>query len=222
MRKRICTFISLAFLLFCGCAKRGAPPGGPPDIMPPKVIATMPADGDTLVPTDATITIQFDEPIRSDANTVLLYPPLDDISMRFGRRSVEIFHKTRLANSTTYTLILTPQFSDRHNNRIGKPFQMAFSTGQAIDTLQVSGYVLDGTLLMTAQDALVAAYSDSLMSTKPLRITFASSGGEFRMNNMPYKTVWLFAGTGMGTQTDWDRAAKIAVPAKATPLPATN
>lgn len=216
-------FTSLLIIgLLSGCAKRGAPPGGPADITPPRVISTIPADGDTLVPNDSKIIINFDEPVKSNQNTILIYPPIDDMSIRFSSKSVKIIHREPLKDSTTYSLILTPEFSDRHGNPIGKSFEAAFSTGRTLDTLILDGCVFDGELFSGVANATIAVYSDSIMSQPPMRITFSADNGTFNIKHLPYRKLWLFAGVGIGIPLEWERATKVAIPAAPTIMPKKN
>ncbi|RKZ27148.1 hypothetical protein DRQ29_03915, partial [bacterium] len=202
-----------------GCAKRGAPPGGPEDKSPPRIISSSPADGDTLVPNDSRIEIDFDEPVKSDETTVMIYPTMKDLFVRFHSKSLEIQHRTPLQENTTYTILLTPNFSDRHGNRIGKTVEIAFSTGSAIDTLELRGNIVDGELFLDIGGAAVAVYADSTMSEPPMRLTFSAEDGSFKIRHLPFKRVWVFAGIGIGNELQWGKAIKIAVPHNATLLP---
>lgn len=222
MRKFQLTLAVVSLVLLSGCAKRAAPPGGPPDETPPKVISTNPADGDTLVPTDSPITVQFNEPIKPNKNAVLLYPYVDGLRLKFGKKSLEIKHKERFVQDATYTLILTPAFSDRHGNKLGKVYEIAFSTGIEMDTLVVDGVVLDGELFTATSEAMIAVYADSLMPDSPLRVTFSAHNGHFRLKHLPQRSLWLFALAGSGSSFDWERADKVAIPTNATLLPQTK
>ena len=58
--------VALAALLavlaaLSGCAKKGPPSGGPPDLDPPRVIAALPESGAAGVPRDARLTVEFSE-----------------------------------------------------------------------------------------------------------------------------------------------------------------
>ena len=212
-------FILVFTILLSGCAKRSAPPGGPKDEISPKVLETVPADGELNIAIDSQIKLQFSEPVKSDARTVLLYPSLDDINVRFKKNTVEINHSQPFAENTTYSIILTPDFSDRHGNSIGKTTEIAFSTGPELDTLEISGTVIDVERFKPTSNALVAIYSDSLMSESPLRITYSSEKGNFSIKHLPARQMWLYAGTGVDTDIAPDSAEKIAIPSGGTALP---
>ncbi|MCD6418201.1 Ig-like domain-containing protein [bacterium] len=210
---------TISLIIFVGCAKRGAPPGGPEDKSPPQILSTIPTDGDTLVPLDTKIKVSFDEPIKSNENSVMIYPPIENSFVRFRKNYFELQHRTPLKKNTTYSLILTPIFSDRHGNRIGKTMEIAFSTGNKMDTSRVGGYVLDGETFSTADGVVVAAYSDSVMSSPPLKITFSAEDGSFIIRNLPHGKIWLFAGIGAGNEMNWRQAEKIAISDGAISLP---
>ncbi len=199
-------------LCFCGCARRGAPPGGPPDEKPPGIVSSTPESGDVLVPIDSPIEIVFDEPVKSDPRTVLIQPDDDIFRVKFKRKAVRIEHSEPLRENTTYSVILSPRFSDRHGNELGKAAEISFSTGEHIDTMVVFGYVIDGGKMEYASGAVVAAYSDSLMGQAPVRISYSSVDGAFRIGHLPAGRFWVFAGTGLDENFEWRAAEKVAVP----------
>ena len=215
-------FILIAFALFAGCAKRSSPPGGPKDESSPDVLQFIPGENAVEVPLDRTIILHFNEPIKTDPDAVVFHPLVEGMTKVFTRKSIEIRHTGKFAENKTYTLTLTPKFSDRHGNSLEKTHIFAFSTGEYIDSSKISGIVLDGSTLKPAEKVLIAAYGDSMRSDNPIRVGFSGTDGKFSMEYLPDDTIWLFAAAGIGSKFDWEQAEKIALPISAVKLPTSD
>lgn len=178
-------FYLLVFLLLVSCAKMGQPDGGWFDETPPKVIGASPADGAVNV-NQKKINIYFDEFIKLDnpSEKVVVSPPqLEQPEIKGAGRRIQISLVDSLKANTTYTI----DFSDAiSNNNEGNPmgnYTYSFSTGAAIDTMEVSGHVLESENLEPIKGILVGLYADhadSAFRTKPmLRVSRTDSRGRF-------------------------------------------
>ena len=99
-------FAGFALLLIAACASIGAPDGGIYDEIPPKVVASSPADRSTGV-TAHKMQIRFDEYIKlENANEkVIVSPPqLEPANIRADGKSVKITLYDSLKANTTYGL----------------------------------------------------------------------------------------------------------------------
>ena len=74
------------------CAKRGPPTGGPPDIEPPRLIASSPDSGAAGVARDAVMTLTFSEGMdpRSSSDAISIAPRIDIKQRRWSNRTVAI------------------------------------------------------------------------------------------------------------------------------------
>ena len=133
------------WLLTIGCARMGSPDGGWYDDTPPRVIAATPADKATNVKAKK-INIYFDEFIKlEDAqNKVIVSPPqLESPDIRAAGTRIVVELKDSLKENTTYTVDFSDAISDNNEgNPMGK-YTYSFSTGERIDTFEVSGYVIN-------------------------------------------------------------------------------
>ncbi|MCC6652188.1 MAG: Ig-like domain-containing protein, partial [Candidatus Eisenbacteria bacterium] len=66
-------------LAAAGCAKKGMPTGGPPDLDPPRILTVSPDSGAAAVPLDASIVLTFTEDMepRGTGSAVELAPPVE-------------------------------------------------------------------------------------------------------------------------------------------------
>ena len=174
-----------AFLLLASCAKMGQPDGGWYDETPPKVIGANPADGGVNVKAKK-VSIFFDEFIKLDNPTekVVVSPPqLETPEIKASGKKITISLVDSLKPNTTYTIDFSDAISDNNENNPMGNFTYSFSTGEVIDTMEVSGYVLEAENLEPIKGILVGLYSDqadSAFKTKPmLRVSRTDSRGRF-------------------------------------------
>ena len=192
-------YICCIALAMAGCARMGQPDGGWYDDDPPKVIGCTPADQATNV-TAKKITILFDEYIKlTDANNkVTVSPPqleVPDIKAT-GKKIVVELQDSLIAN-TTYTIDFSDAISDNNENNPMGSYTYSFSTGERIDTFEVSGYVLDASNLEPIKGISVGLYSDladSAFQTKPmLRISRTDGSGHFVIKGVAPGTYRAYA-----------------------------
>ena len=178
-------FYVLAFLLLVSCAKIGQPDGGWYDETPPKVVGANPADGGVNVNAKK-VTIFFDEFIKLDNPTekVVVSPPqLETPEIKTAGKKITVSLIDSLKPNTTYTIDFSDAISDNNESNPMGNFTYSFSTGGVIDTMEVSGYVLESENLEPIKGILVGLYddlSDSAFKTKPmLRVSRTDSRGRF-------------------------------------------
>lgn len=178
-------FYLLVFLLLVSCAKMGQPDGGWFDETPPKVIGASPADGAVNV-NQKKINIYFDEFIKLDnpSEKVVVSPPqLEQPEIKGAGRRIQISLVDSLKANTTYTIDFSDAISDNDEGNPMGNYTYSFSTGAAIDTMEVSGHVLESENLEPIKGILVGLYADhadSAFRTKPmLRVSRTDSRGRF-------------------------------------------
>ena len=192
-------YICCIALAMVGCARMGQPDGGWYDDDPPKVIGCTPADQATNV-TAKKITILFDEYIKlTDAtNKVIVSPPqleVPDIKAT-GKKIVVELQDSLIAN-TTYTIDFSDAISDNNENNPMGSSTYSFSTGERIDTFEVSGYVLDASNLEPIKGISVGLYNDladSAFQTKQmLRVSRTDGSGHFVIKGVAPGTYRAYA-----------------------------
>lgn len=178
-------FAAVYVLLLTSCARMGNPDGGWFDEVPPRVVGASPAEHATNV-SQKRITINFSEYVKLEnaaENVVICPPQLEQPEIIAHGKSVRISLKDSLKANTTYTIDFSDAITDFNENNPMGNYTYVFSTGNAIDTLEVSGYVLNAEDLEPVKGQLVGLYADmadSAFTTKPmLRTGRTDASGHF-------------------------------------------
>ena len=89
-----------------------------------------------------------------------------------------------------------------------------FSTGDTVDSLQISGVVLEARTLEPAQAMLVGVYNNdadsSITTTRFHRITKTNKQCEFTVRNLPAGTYSVYAVNDVSRDYKWDRSEDVA------------
>ncbi len=163
------------------CARMGHPDGGWYDDTPPRVIFTSPSDKGTNTKSKR-VTIAFDEFIKIDdpTNKVVVSPPqLEMPEIKASGKKIIIDLVDSLKANTTYTIDFADAISDNNEDNPMGNYTYSFSTGSSIDTLEVSGTVLDASNLEPVKGILVGLYAnhaDSAFTTLPLQRVSRTNG----------------------------------------------
>jgi len=172
-------------LLIISCAKMGQPDGGWYDETPPHVIGANPEDKAVNV-NSKKMSIYFDEFIKIDnptENVVVSPPQLEMPEIKGAGKKINIELLDSLKPNTTYTIDFSSAISDNNEDNPLGNFTYSFSTGDHIDTLEVSGYVLEAENLEPIKGILVGLYdnlTDTIFKQDPfIRVSRTDSRGHF-------------------------------------------
>lgn len=199
MKKLLYLLAVSSCLLVISCARMGNPDGGWYDDTPPYVVSSSPADRATNVKPKR-VSIYFNEFIKlEDAqNKVIISPPqLEMPEIKASGKRVIVDLKDTLKENTTYSIDFGDAISDfTEGNPMGN-YAFTFSTGSVIDTLQVSGYVLNAENLEPIKGIQVGLYddlSDTAFLKKPMiRISRTDSRGHFVIKGVAPGTYRCYA-----------------------------
>ena len=186
-----------AFVFYTGCANPSAPTGGPQDTLPPRILAMMP-DNYTTGFKGGRITITFDEyvQLKDVQKEVIISPPLERRPMMSvkGRSVIIDFREDiELDSATTYKIDFGKAIVDNNEGNVLYGFSYVFSTGNEIDSLAMSGQVVDAfrgdsifnaTLLFFDGKADSMSYDSTLFVGKPLSTARTDSMGVFLATNL--------------------------------------
>lgn len=182
--------ILLVLIGFYACASPGTPDGGPYDETPPKFVRSNPAPN-AVNNTRKKITIEFDEYIKLDkaSEKVIISPPQKESpEVKTSGRSVVVEFFDSLKANTTYTIDFGDAIVDNNEDNPMGNFAYAFSTGPAIDTMEVSGTVLNAQDLEPIKGIQVGLHrnlNDSAFTTLPFdRISRTDSRGHFTIKGV--------------------------------------
>lgn len=180
MVQRILGFLFLALMVsaFLQCARRGAPSGGIKDVIPPKLIQAEPNNMSTNFKGNK-IRLYFDEYIKLKdlEKQLIVSPPLKHAPIitpqGSPRKYVEIIIKDTLRPNTTYTFNFGQSIVDNNEGNPSSYLTYVFSTGDYIDSLTVSGVVVDGfnkkadSFISVMLYELDSTYTDSTIYRSP-------------------------------------------------------
>ena len=171
--------------LLYACASIGNPDGGPYDETPPKFVRATP-EPNTLNNKRKKVTIEFDEFIKLEkaSEKVIISPPQKEMAeVEASGKHVNIEFFDTLQANTTYTIDFGDAIVDNNEGNPMGNFAYAFSTGSEIDTMEISGTVLNAENLEPIKDIQVGLHqnlNDSAFTKLPFnRISRTDSRGHF-------------------------------------------
>ena len=159
-----------AIMTVAGCASAGAPPGGPEDREPPRIVRVTP-DTNAVNVREQVATFYFDEVINDrgegpqDVGSFFLVSPSDGRPRVSWRRSrIEVRPRRGFRPNTAYTITLLPGLSDLRSNAMKTGATVVFATGPTIPTLRITGTAFDWVAERVAPRALIEAITpDSIV-----------------------------------------------------------
>ena len=182
--------------LLLACASVGDPPGGPPDVAPPRIISIKPESGSVVPNFDDNLVIQFDETIEEQAGTgrgsgstggvsglaqlILLSPVAGSVKVSWHRSTISVKPKEGWKRRV-YRLEVLPGFFDLRRNRFDSAATIMFSTGPEIGQARLGGIALK----WIEQTILVRALIEAVPLPDTVGyLTVADSGGQFNFENL--------------------------------------
>jgi uncharacterized protein (DUF2141 family) len=184
---------------FYACASMGSPQGGDQDTTPPKFVRGNPAPNSTRFNKNK-IELFFDEfiSIEKPAEKVIITPPQQKMPViRAIGKGIMVELKDSLILNTTYTFDFTNGIVDNNEQNAIEGFAYAVSTGDVIDSLMISGLLLNAENLEPMPNILVGLHmnvEDTAFTTLPfVRTSKTNDRGQFHIRNVATGTYKLFA-----------------------------
>lgn len=191
--------LTLSVVSGSGCANMIPPQGGAKDSLPPVLLSAVPADS-TVNFRGNRITFTFDEFVDlQDVQGNLLFTPIFENTpiVEARLRTITIRLRDSLETNTTYTFDFGNALRDINEGNISRNFSYRISTGPALDSLQLSGTVLnaetgaaDSTLIVV----LHSSFEDSaVFKSRPRYVSRVDRNGSFRFTALPRDTFAIYA-----------------------------
>ena len=170
-------------ILLSSCARMGSPDGGWYDETPPRVIGATPAERETGV-TSKRISIYFDEYVKMEnaSEKVVVSPPqMEQPEIKTMGKRIAINLIDSLKPGITYTIDFSDAIVDNNEGNPMGNYTYSFSTGDQIDTLECSGYVLNAEDLEPVKGILVGLFDTVKTDTAKvfMRVSRTDSEGHF-------------------------------------------
>lgn len=193
--KRLLLLFIIGFLVQ-SCARVGSPVGGPKDTLAPKFLSSNIDTTRVNVRRDIKeLRLDFDEYITlKDINkNLIISPPIKKIKRilpsNIANKYLLIQWEDTLQANTTYNFNFGNSITDNNEANILRYFNFAFSTGEKIDDLYISGEVRDAMSIKnqsTADNKLVVGLykvQDTMnYKEKPYYITKVDDDGYYELN----------------------------------------
>jgi hypothetical protein len=180
------------------CASIGRPEGGPIDETPPIFMGSDPV-AEALNNTRTRIVLQFDEYIKLDDinEKIIVSPPqIQRPEIKPSGKRVIVNLLDSLKGNTTYLIDFSDAISDNNEGNPLGNFSFSFSTGNTIDTMIVSGTLLEASNLEPIKGMLVGLHvnpADSAFTSLPFdRVSRTDSRGHFSIKGIAPGTYHLF------------------------------
>ncbi len=199
MHKITSLFLSIAFtVIIFACAKQTTPTGGPKDTIPPQLISSQPKH-QALNSNPKTLVLEFDEHVilANPKEQIIITPDLQkkyDVTAKRTRVILEL--ETSLDSNTTYSINFRDAVQDITEKNPANNLRLAFSTGNYIDSLSITGTVRDLFLNKEVKDATVALYQSdtfNIFRHKPTYFTKTNTKGEYAIENLKHGIYYIYA-----------------------------
>ena len=195
------------------CAStKAAPSGGPKDTIPPVVTGTVPSGGTTGFPlAKGSIHILFNEyvQLKDASKNIFLSPPQKrPVKARVKGKGIIVEFQEPLDSNRTYSLNFGNAIIDNNESNPLYGYTYSFSTGNTIDSLMMSGTVVDAVTLFPIENATVALYANakdsSVINELPAAIARSDKWGHFTLRNLKALPYSIYAFTDGNTNNRYD------------------
>nr|WP_321453554.1 Ig-like domain-containing protein [uncultured Carboxylicivirga sp.] len=189
-RFRPFSYSVLLGLIVWACANIGMPSGGIKDEIPPQVVSSTPVN-QALNYNKKIVVIEFDELIqlKDVRQKFVISPPMNEQPTIEARgNKLQVTFNEDLQPNTTYALDFADAIVDNNEGNVLENFSFSFSTGEYIDSLQISGNVYDSDDLAPASGVMVFLHENladsAIHKLVPVRMAKTNSFGRFTLLNV--------------------------------------
>ncbi len=175
-----------ALLLFAlGCGNKRNPTGGATDTEKPVVLATYPAELEEIV--DGTLEISFSKPMdrNSLANSIYIYPPIQNKKFSLERSSLKIKLNEPLKPDCNYYVTLSTRLKDLRGNPLEASQTLIYRSGK-LSTARISGLLNYEITSDEGSPIATSLFSEDSLLVFTTNLTGKSFALE-NLNQMPYR-----------------------------------
>ncbi|MFO0265492.1 MAG: Ig-like domain-containing protein, partial [Cyclobacteriaceae bacterium] len=188
----------LVAVLCWACASQTQPTGGPRDKTPPKLISSSPAPNQKKFK-GTSVELAFDEyvKLKDPKEEILISPSIGkDVNYVARKNKVIITPKRPWLDNTTYSISFRDGIQDITESNPAENLRLAFSTGNTIDSLRISGKLKDALSPAIPAAYTVAVYQAdtfNIFRHTPEYFTRSSKKGTFSIENLKAGNYYLYA-----------------------------
>jgi len=194
------SFLKIIIIFFMiGCANIKQPTGGPEDKEPPKLEKAFPENNSTNFKGNK-IVLNFDEYVDAQKlrENMIISPIVDGgFEVVTKKKTVTIKFLKPLKENTTYSIGFGESIKDVTKGNFTKNLTLAFSTGPVIDSLIITGTVIEFISQSPQKEISIQVYdtkdTNTIINSKPLYYTKTDATGRFILRNMKEGTYNIYA-----------------------------
>lgn len=186
-------------ILLTACARVGSLSGGERDEQPPRLIYLNPPMKATNVNTQRLI-LEFDEfvALKNANQEMVISPPLNEApTFKLKQKKLVVEWQDTLQENTTYLFQFGNGVVDFNEGNVWDSNLVVFSTGPVIDSLELSGELIDAFTMQPVAEAWVMLYRqniDSLpLTTLPNYFAKSDEQGKFTLKYLRSGDYKIFA-----------------------------
>lgn len=134
-------------VVLAGCARQVAPDGGPKDVEPPRLVASIPDSGATGVGSKTEMRLRFSEwinPATARSSVVLMPVGAKAPDIKVDGPDVVVVPREPLDSPATYVLRIQPGLADWREAATKAIVEIPFSTGSRIDSGNAAARIWTG------------------------------------------------------------------------------
>ncbi|MCB0552667.1 MAG: Ig-like domain-containing protein [Phaeodactylibacter sp.] len=193
MRRLKAPILSAIALALTFCANPLPPEGGLKDVDPPKLVVEESTPNFQTKFQKKTIELTFDEwvEVQDVFNQVVVSPPLEykfELSLKRKTVRFSFDEREQLRPEATYTINFGEAVKDLNERNPAENLRFVFSTGDFIDSLSVTGIIVDAQTAKPVESALFMLYdnlSDTVVRTeRPFYFARTGKDGRFQIENV--------------------------------------
>ena len=188
-----------------------APTGGLKDTIPPVIVKVSPAALSRNIPTEGvSFTFTFNEyvKIKTSSNIMISPPQSKPPKSKVKGKSVIVTPEEPLLPNTTYVIGLAGAIVDNNEGNPFPGYDYVFSTGDTVDSLFLTGTVLDCSTLAPISGATVMLYKDhadsAVFKSRPYMATRTDDWGYFSIRNIQDTLYRIYAVTDANNNSIYD------------------
>lgn len=197
----IVTGIAAILIFPPSCANTSTPPeGGPKDTLAPILVEVVPPINSLHHPVDikhSTVSFEFDEYVvlNNPNSYIFLSPPQSKPpTAKIKGKKVVISFTEPLDSSQTYSLSLGEAIKDNNEGNPFPPYTHSFSTGSYVDSLFVSGNIVEASTMLPMSNMTVLFHTDlsdsAIYKVRPRAAAKSDLWGYFTVRNLPVDSVY--------------------------------
>ena len=168
-----------------------APTGGPKDSIPPVIVKIDPLPGSCNVDVKgAKFYFTFNEYVKlTNVKNIIVSPPLDKpLKYKMSGKTLILSSESELQPNTTYTFDFNEAITDNNEGNPYAGYTYAFSTGEVLDSMAITGIVQDCSTLAPVKGATVLLYKNhadsAVLKEKPYATAKTDDWGFFSIRNI--------------------------------------